>query len=154
MSRAAKARTRISRTGEHGFTLLELLVVLMLIGTASTLVIISMSKAYKKSVIRYEARKVYSALSYSREISIVRHTELTFETKDENTGYSVRNEKKTFFERTLPKGMTIFSGQIVFFPLGDSTGGLIEIIDDEGRKYEIEVSTISGKARVRRLQPS
>jgi len=123
----------------------------MILGIASSIVIISISTQYKKSIIKYEVRKLYSALNHSRELSITRHKLLTFDIYEDNTGYSIKGTETTIVDKTLPNGILIYSDPIVFYPLGDSSGGVISVVDDDGRKYEITVSTISGKAKVQRV---
>lgn len=144
----------ILRAGNKGFTLLELIVVLLIIGIASSIVTISISNQYKKSVIKSEVRKLYTALNHSREVSITRHELLSFNIYEANNGYSIAGNEKTIVERLLPEGLVIYADRIVFYPLGDSSGGIIEIFDEDGRKYEITVSPVSGKARVERVQSS
>lgn len=152
MLKAEKVIIRTSRAGNNGFTLIELVVVLLIVGVAAGVVIVSISNEYRKAAIKYEVRKVFSALNYARELSITRHAELTFEINENNTGYSIYSGEKSFYQRTLPRGITIYSEKIDFFPLGDSTGGTISMADENGRKYEIIVSQITGKARVERVQ--
>lgn len=153
--KAVMVRTKILRTGsDRGFTLIELSVVLLIIGIAASIVIVSISNQYKKSIIKYEARKLYTSLNHSRELSITRHKLLTFDIYEDNTGYSITENEKTIVDKILPDGILIYADKIVFYPLGDSSGGIISIIDDDGRKYEITVSAISGKAKVQRVQSS
>ncbi|GBD98840.1 hypothetical protein BMS3Abin07_00868 [bacterium BMS3Abin07] len=141
-----------SRAGNKGFTLIELILVLLIMGLASSIVIVSISKASGKATIRYEARRLYSALSHAREVAISRHSEITFKTVDENKGYLISANNANVYDRRLPKTITISAEKVVFFPFGNSTGGTILLSDKDGRKYEITVSNITGKASVRRIQ--
>jgi len=143
-----------SRAGNRGFTLIELLVVLALIAMASSVVILSVSTALKKSVLKNEARRLYAGLKHAREMAIARHTAVKFEPTGESRGYSLTYGAETILARSLPGGISLSADTIVFYPLGDSTGGTITISDEYGRTYEISVSGITGKARIRRIQPS
>lgn len=141
-----------SRAGNNGFTLIEIIIVLLLIGLASSVVVISISSQYGKSLIRAETRKLYAALRHAREMAITRKSEVVFEIGEENTDYAITASKSQIFRRNLPEGMTIYAERVTFYPIGNSTGGTIQLIDKDERKYEIQISSITGRAKVQRIQ--
>ncbi len=142
----------ISRAGNRGLTLIEVIAVIFLLSLATSVVIVSVAGSYDKSLIKREARKVYASLKHARETAIARHYEVTFETDEENTAYTISAREKRIIERSMPKNMSIRSEPIVFYPLGDSSGGIVTVTDDNERTYEITISNITGKAKIERLQ--
>ncbi len=141
-----------SRVGNKGFTLLELLVVLLIVGLVSSVAVFSMIGQSEKSLIKSEARKLYASLKHAREQAISRHSMVTFEIEEENTGYSITSSNKRIYYRSLPETISVYAEKVVFYPIGDSTGGVIVLIDEHERKYEITVSHITGKAKIERIQ--
>lgn len=144
-----------SQAGNNkGFTLLELVVVLLIIGIASSVVIVSLSIGQRKARIKYEARKLFTALKNARETAVARRSEIFFEPYEDNTGYLIMSKEKTLYDRSLPDGLMIDAEKIFFYPMGNSTGGVILLKDEHNREYEIVVSNITGKTKIRRVQPS
>lgn len=143
----------ISRAGNNGFTLIEIIVVLAIISLATSVAVFSAVSYSDKSMIKAETRKVFAVLKHAREAAIARHEEVTFRIKDENAGYSVSSVKGTILDRSLPERIRVYSeDSIIFYPLGDSTGGAVVLQDEDERRYEINVSNITGKAAVKWLQ--
>lgn len=140
------------RAGNNGFTLIEIIIVLTIIGLALSVVAIATTREYSKSIIRSEVRKIYAALKHARETAITRKSEVIFETEEENKGYTITANESQIFRRKLPEGITIYSESVIFYPMGDSTGGTILVNDEDERKYEVQISNITGRAKVQRIQ--
>jgi general secretion pathway protein H len=140
------------RAGNNGFTLIEIIIVLTIIGLALSVVAIATTREYSKSIIRSEVRKIYAALKHARETAITRKSEVIFETEEENKGYTITANESQIFRRKLPEGITIYSESVIFYPMGDSTGGTILVNDEDERKYEVQISNITGRPKVQWIQ--
>ena len=143
--------TRESR----GFTLVELLVVLVIAGLVLALVGTSISRSISGAEMRTAARKMASSLRYTRTRAILDKKEQVFLVDTENRSYLAPKRKAV----ELPEGMKVLLttarseltaesvGGIRFYPDGGSTGGSIEL-DANGRIYRINVAWLTGEASV------
>jgi len=110
-----------------GFTLLELLVVLLIAASAIALVLPQLSGARAGIVLKSSAREVAGALRAARGEAIARHREVSFVTAAEVSGS--------------------LDGVIRFFPDGSSSGGSIRL-SAAGRSYVIEVDWLTGRVAI------
>jgi general secretion pathway protein H len=150
---AEKVRTKTSTAGSsRGFTLLELLVVLFIAGLAMAVVAFSAGQMRDKSLFAEEARKVYLTVKHARETAILERREVSFRIDEEANSYWLDfGDPGTQKTHTVPKRFPLSGKEIFFFPKGNSSGGLIEIKNEKGRKYAIEVDRVLGTASIKRL---
>lgn len=143
----------------RGFTLVELMVVLVIIALVMGLVATSMSRSISGAEARTASRKLVASLRYTRARAIIDKKEQVFEVNTENRSYQAPGRKQI----TLPKGVdvTITTARsemtsediagIRFFPDGGSTGGHIELTVNE-REYRVNVAWLTGEAQLEKAE--
>jgi general secretion pathway protein H len=146
-----------SRRGAVGFTLLELLVVLAILGFAVALAVPVISRAVPGIELTTTARSVAAALREARGRAIAGNQEVVVTLDLDNrllrTG-SAGNALK--LSRNL--GISLYTatdevinagaGNIRFYPDGTSTGGRVRVFL-ESRKYDVDVNWITGGVSIR-----
>lgn len=139
------------RGGQRGFSLIEMIAVIILIGIVMTLVSMSFSKSINSAKIRSASREVVAALRYTRGQAIVKGKQqvLLVDTKD-NTylapGKPVKELPKKMslaIETAAGEQVSDTSGGIRFFPDGSSTGGNIRVYAGE-REWRVNVAWLTG----------
>ena len=137
----------------RGFTLVELLFVLVIAALVLGLVGTSISRSVSGAEMRVAARKMTAALRYTRTRAILDKQEEVFLVDTENRKYKAPKRK----EVVLPEGMNVALttarseltsesvGGIRFYPDGGSTGGFVEL-ETKGRVYRIGVAWLTGEA--------
>jgi type II secretion system protein H len=159
-----------------GFSLIELMVVLILISFSISLIVPSLSRFSKAVELKGAAKKISGILRYCRSEAVnkgqvyqvlfdsnLREVRVqSMDSKEEKEEKTDRaNHKKTYF---LPdgiemKGIQIASPQyrseipsIEFYPNGGSNGGAI-VLDSQGRKgYKIKIHFLTGIVEVERSE--
>jgi len=138
--------------GNKGFTLLELLLVLFIIGMAASVVMISGSRLQEKSIFNSEARNLYLSIKHARELSIIERMYIVFRVDPEAGRYWIGGrDNKSSGIHSIPQKFIITGEDITFFPKGNSTGGKIEIDNGRGQKYEVVVDPVLGTPSLKRL---
>ncbi len=139
----------------HGFTLLEMLAVILLIGIAAAAVSISVSQGLASARVRAASSELAGALRATRAQAIVRGQEQSFDVDTRANTY--RDVKQR--DVRLPKGLRVsitsakedqpndHTGRIRFFPDGSSTGGRITLQSGK-RQWHVNVSWLTGEVRV------
>lgn len=157
--RAATATTATSRTGKRaaadGFTLLELLVVLVILGLTVALAVPVFSRAMPGVEAKAAARDVAAMLRAARSLAIAENREITVAVDLDRRTVELAGAQS----RTVPAGIGIGlytaaeelidrgAGRIRFYPDGTSTGGRVRLSAGE-RKYDVLVDWISGNVRI------
>lgn len=139
----------------NGFTLLEMLAVILLIGIAAAAVSISVTQGLASARVRAASSELAGALRATRAQAIVRGRDQNFDVDTQANSY--RNVKQQ--DVRLPKGMRVsiasakedqpndHTGRIRFFPDGSSTGGRITLQSGK-RQWHVNVSWLTGEVRV------
>jgi len=155
----------IQSSGNSGFTLFELLIVLILIGISASIVFLSLGVAHEKTILRDTARRAYLQIRHAREVSVLEQTVVTLTVGEEGRGYSITTgqppekredrvsggkggNRRILYSVRLPDGISIEGNELIFYPRGESSGGSLVIRDNEGRAFRIVVEALSGKARL------
>ena len=138
-----------------GFTLLEMLVVIALIGLATVAVAVSVTSGLASARVRAASSELAGALRATRAQAIVQGEEKVFDVDTRNNSYDGAKQRKV----ALPKGLQVsitsakedrpdnHTGRIRFFPDGSSTGGRITLKAGR-REWHVNVSWLTGQVRV------
>jgi general secretion pathway protein H len=146
------ARTRTSTAGNDGFTLLELIVVLVIIGLSAAVVLFSIGRLHETTLFSQEARRVYQTLNRAREMAVIGRTDIVVRVDEDGRNYSIEGDSGASSGRqTLRRGIELSGKDIIFYPKGNSSGGIITLRNAKGQGYSIEVNQILGKPSIRRL---
>jgi general secretion pathway protein H len=134
-----------------GFTLIETVVVIVLIGIVIAIVGTSFSRGMTQAKIQAASRDMAAALRYTRGQAIVKGKEATFDLDLASNSYTVPGKSAV----QLPKGMKLelytaeqeqisdTAGRIRFYADGASTGGHISVL--LGRmQWRINVDWLTG----------
>lgn len=139
------------RSAQAGFTLVELVAVLVLIAITISIVTLSFSRNFAGAKIQAASRDLVAALRYTRGQAIVKGKETTFDLDLAQNSYRAPGRAPV----QLPKNMHLnlytaeqeqtseTSGRIRFFPDGASTGGHISVLMDR-LEWRINVDWLTG----------
>lgn len=149
---AWRNRKRVTR----GFTLLELIIVLVIMSVGLMLVAPRFSGTFALLELKGAARDIASGLRYARGRAIVtgRETELAV---DVETGryWIVGRDRERFLPQGLDLKLVVGQSEVVgdgvgvigFFPDGSSTGGQVNLTVGD-RAFLVDVQWLTGRVRV------
>lgn len=140
------------RVGQHGFTLLELLVVLVIAVLLVAVVPPLISGMSGATELRSAARQLAAGLRFARNEAVTRQREAVLTLDLSKHRFAVSGDPR---EIALPEGLSLHlytaqselldqaTGNIRFFPDGSSTGGAVTV---SGPKlaYRINVDWLTG----------
>ncbi len=138
-----------------GFTLIEVLVVLVMLAVLAGTVAFNMSGSLKASKIRGASKDLVAALRYTRSQAVVKHKEQRLMINVSDKSYQAPGRPKVM----LPEGMELKvyaaasevpaddQAGFRFFSDGSSTGGRVTLIYDE-RFWRINVAWLTGEIRL------
>ncbi|MBA4371439.1 MAG: type II secretion system protein GspH [Thermodesulfovibrio sp.] len=150
--RVETVRTRTSTAGNDGFTLLELIVVLVIIGLSAAVVLFSIGRLHETTLFSQEARRVYQTLGRARTIALLEKKEVVVRVNEEGHSYGIEGDNSPSARNpALRRGTELSGKDIVFYPKGHSSGGVITLRNAKGQGYVIEVNQVLGKPSIRRL---
>ncbi|MDA7086936.1 GspH/FimT family pseudopilin [Pseudomonas sp. SA3-5] len=145
----------------RGFTLLELLVVLVIASLAISLVGPAFQRILPGLTLEAESRKLVALLRHARSQAILTGTRLAISQDPDSGGLLLSDREQPYilpqqFSLTLTGGAgpgdpLTGAAQILFYPRGDSSGGSLSLSLEQGRSEDISVDWLSG--RVQRGSP-
>lgn len=136
--------------GQHGFTLLELLVVVALLAMAVGLVAVAVSSGFHGVRERNVQTHMYSALQHARVKAMTSHRNIRFVIDGK--------ERVFFFEggevHSIPESVQVEGGRLqdfspsskglTFYPDGSSSGGILTLSPPTGAMCELEIDRVFG----------
>jgi general secretion pathway protein H len=142
----------------RGFTLVELLVVLVIAALVLALVGTSISRSISGAEMRSAARKVAANLRYTRTQAILQKSEQVFVVDADAKTYQAPERELVELPEEMNVALTTArseltgenAGGIRFYPDGGSTGGFVEL-ESDNRVYKVSVAWLTGETRVERL---
>ncbi len=149
----------MNRSSTKGFTLVELVVVLMIVALMMALIGTSISRNISGAEMRSAARKVAASMRYTRTKAILSKSQQVFLLDTETLVFKAADREPV----ELPEGMNVelntarseltseTAGGIRFFPDGGSTGGNIRL-EANGRIYRINVAWLTGEASLQQIE--
>ncbi|MCB1581946.1 MAG: prepilin-type N-terminal cleavage/methylation domain-containing protein [Marinicella sp.] len=138
-----------------GFTLIEVIVVLVMLATLAGIVAFNMSGSLKASKIRGASKELVAALRYTRSQAVIKHEEQRLMLNVTEKSYQAPGRPKVI----LPEGMElkVFAAEseipaedqagFRFFSDGSSTGGRVTLIYED-RFWRINVAWLTGEVRL------
>lgn len=136
----------------RGFTLLEMIIVLLIIAMAATLLGTSIVGRLDSVKVATAARDLTAALRFTRSQAILHREEKFIEVDLEKRSYTVPGRDAVQLPESMElKLLTAQSevaseklGRIRFFSDGGSTGGRVTLISG-GRQWKVNVSWLTGE---------
>ncbi len=148
----SNTESRMPNFRSKGFTMIEMIVVIVLIGIVASVVAFSFSKSLASARVQAASRDLVAALRYTRGQAIVKGEQKILMLNLENNTYEAPGKGS----RELPKDMVLRlttaqkeltsdkAGGIRFFPDGSSTGGNIAVVLGQ-REWRINVGWLTGE---------
>jgi general secretion pathway protein H len=144
---------------QRGFSLLELLMVIVLVALMMALVGTSISRSVSNAELRSASRGLLAALRYTQMHAVVSHQEQVLTIDMENLSYQPPDRDAVTFPEGIEVSMVTAESELLservggirFFPDGGSTGGSVTI-HVKDRQYEINIAWLTGEARMSRQE--
>lgn len=149
--RCSRQRIASPRRG-GGFTLIEMIAVIVLLAIVLTVSTLSLSKSLASAKVRAASKDLVAALRYTRGQAIVKGKPQALVLNLENNSYVAPGKKSV----SLPKDMVMRlttaeteqtgtnAGGIRFFADGSSTGGHISVLMGS-REWRVNVAWLTGE---------
>lgn len=160
---------KISASKNKGFTLLELIVVLLIISLTSALAVPQLTGVLSGANSKTAAKNIAASLRYARSRAVSEKIIClaVFDTDKNSLRLLSASKAKLSSEEkhsdkakvyVLPEGVTLKSGtedekdkeefRIAFYPSGASSGGELIVADEREKIYKIRVDFITGTVQV------
>lgn len=145
-----------SHNRSQGFTLLELLIVLVIIVLGFSVVALNLSSGTGTLEHKAAVRDVVSALRYARGQALMTHQEMTVSFDLANNIYKVSSRDEQY---KIPDSIAITlvtaqseltgegQGNVRFFADGSSTGGRV-VLDRGEKSMQIDINWLTGQLEV------
>lgn len=149
-------RQKLTPTKQAGFTLVELLVVMVIMALAYSLAAPMVSTGVAGTELKAAARKLAAGLHKARSEAIAQRRETLLTVDVENRKFQIGGDTRVY---QLPSsiGIKLFTaqselvnestGSIRFFSDGGSTGGRISLAARD-RIYEVDVNWLTGQIAI------
>jgi general secretion pathway protein H len=136
---------------QRGFTLIELIAVIVLLAIATAVVTVSFSKSLQSAKVRAASRDLVAALRYTRGQAIVKGRQEVLLLNLDDNSYQAPGKPSVKLPKDMELRLTTAeqeqtganSGGIRFFADGSSTGGNIAVLQGR-REWRINVAWLTG----------
>lgn len=140
----------------RGFTLIEVILVLLLIGVVVAVAAVSLTDGISSARVRSAGHDLVAALRYTRAQAIVTRRQQALELDVEARSYSAPKRDIVQLPRNVELRLLTAaeeqtgagSGRIRFWPDGSSTGGRIKLVYG-AQAWDVEVAWLTGEVRLR-----
>lgn len=159
--------------GSGGFTLLELMAVVVVVGLVAAMAMPSISTGLQRWRLRTAVLEMNTMLKFTRTQAVARRQafQLVLD-RSRNVYWLDRPNAAMDAEQAeglgrrliaLPAGVRFGSVRIgdreaasdrltmMFFPYGTNTGGVVQVVDDRGQGYQIALDQVTGRTTIRRV---
>lgn len=162
--RISNLKFQVSSFRRNGFTLIELIIVLVIIGISAGLVGIVINRNSGSFELNRFTKEVSAVLRYARSHAVAEKKTYCFviEGPERMLRLYTDNDKedsdekyKEVINKPIPQELQIVMAHgksdtpfIEFFPVGNSSGGVIEVSNQKGKVFLVTVNRITGKVEV------
>jgi len=158
-TRAGMSRRTPRRRAAAGFSLLEMMAVMVLIAIAITVASFTVTNSLNSAKLQAVSRDLVAALRYTRGQAIVKGEQKTLDVDLDAMTYQAPNKDAVKFpDKVEIKLLTAQSelttgraGGIRFYPDGSSTGGHISVIAGE-REWRVNVGWLTGEVSLEEIK--
>jgi len=142
---------------EGGFSLLELMVVLILMVMIMGLVLPGLRRSWEKEKTRGSLRELAATLRAARSTAATERQRVRVFFDLQAGRYWVENiprhgawpsQLQVADAHLVWQNPTLRQGYIAFYSDGSSSGGRLELSDPDGRRYRLDVKVITGRVRL------
>lgn len=153
-----------SFSDRRGFTLVEIIIVMLIIGISAGLITIAIGRGSSGLGLKTLTKDVSATLRFARNQAITQKKTYCFVINRNERAYRLYtdkigddNTKETVevLNKPIPEDIEMgLMGSdedepfIEFFPVGNSTGGTVEVISSKGAFFHVIVNRITGKVDV------
>lgn len=136
----------LSSGARRGFTLLELLVVLVIAALAGSIIAFGVGGGLENMRLRTASKQILAVMRHARDQAASLKTRTSVEV-DQETRRVVLQGAKGGYE--LPEDVLVKEkATIEFFPSGGSSGGEVVLENKRGRSYKVKVDRLTGVPRI------
>ena len=153
MTLPSKTTPQNTKTGSQGFTLIEMIVVLIIAVLAMSVVGPKFTAGFAGAQLKAAVNDVASALRYTRGQAISTGQEAVFTLDVDQRSYTISTRKKVYqladdLDLTVNTAQSEINGEgqgsIRFFSDGSSSGGRIEIVSGNRKRY-VDINWLTGQ---------
>lgn len=141
---------------QHGFTLLELTVVLFVVVLGFSVIGLNLSSGNDSAELKAAARDIASALRFARGQALMSHQETTVAVDLSDNSYTVSGRNQRYqipntIDLTVETAQTELTGEgtasIRFFADGSSTGGRVTL-ERGNAAWKIDINWLTGQTEL------
>ena len=138
---------RIELNNSRGFTFLEVLIVLSIIGIATGVVLPLFGTLFTSTQGNIIERKMINIFQKARTMAVVNNNNQEVIINQSGISYNSITKDKVFQTEGIKKIKTvnISDNRIVFFADGSSTGGKLIVICDKNTDFSLKIDQVTGK---------